>query len=532
MSFEDLLKKKLGPMRDLVSRKPRPDPPIYDPAQLYYRRAVGLEARARPEESWARIELGRADRPNKNLHLLDAKTAGVVLGLTSFTHASKLPLSPDELWQLVDHDLLFFSQDDPRADLTGRPGVLETGKRIARRASIWPTAAIENAVAVEPMPFMPRGDDLRGAEHVGYRFASLERGFEVLGSTITGTKKTGTLLRHLIPLLDGSCTLDQLATSSERKNMLELLDRLTVLEALDDKPLRHLFERPKRAQVTWLGHGAVLLQVGGASVIFDPLFFSKSDPEERGLSSPKFDPRALPEIDAVFITHGDNDHLNANTLAQLPANTPVYLPRMEQRPGLFQVDMRGVLRVLGFENVFELDARSGVSIGELTVSAWPFEGEDWGLPLAKATFLAETERHAIFLSADAYRMDDVYRELAGRKIDLAFMGVSGNAETFVMPEGFGYGNFYREWVPRVRHNEWVRHCSAPADAAHSLALFKPRFAFGYAAGGASYIRTEYSDTGDHQTLAKILREQNSETKPVDLPLGTPVALDDLAERTT
>ena len=46
MSFEDLLRKKLGPMRDLVSRTPRPDPPSYDPATLYFRRAVGLEARA------------------------------------------------------------------------------------------------------------------------------------------------------------------------------------------------------------------------------------------------------------------------------------------------------------------------------------------------------------------------------------------------------------------------------------------------------------------------------------------------------
>lgn len=534
MSFEDLLRKKLGPMRDLVTRTPRPDPPIYDPAKLWYRRAVGLEARARPEESWARIELGRADRPNKNLHVLDAKTATLVLGLTTFTPASELPLSPDELWSLVEKDVLFFAQFDPQANLTGRTGVLETGKRIARRASIWPTAAIENAIAVEPMPFMPRGDDLRGAEHVGYRFASLERGFETLGATITGTKKTGALLRGLLPDLDGSCTFDQLATSTERRNMLELLDRLTVLEALDDKPSRAIFEQPARPQVTWIGHGAVLLQAGGASVIFDPLFFSKSEPEERGMSSPKFDPRALPKVNAVFITHGDNDHLNTNTLAQLPLSTPIYLPRMPQRLGAYQVDMRGVLRVLGFEKVYELEVRSGIAIGDLTVSAWPFEGEDWGLPLAKATYLAETAQHSIFLSADSYLMDDVYAELAarGRTIDLAFMGVSGNAETFVMPEGFGYGNFYREWVPRVRHNEWVRHCSSPADAVHSLSILKPRFAFGYAAGGASYIRTEYSDTGDHQTLARLLHEQNSPTKPVSLTIGQPVALDDLAERIT
>lgn len=526
MSFEDLLRKKLGPMRDLVRREPRPDPPVYDPSTLFYRRAVGLEARARPEETWARIELGRVDRPAKTLQSLDAKLAGIVLGMTSWTHASALPLSPDELWSLVDRDLLFYARFDPRISLTGRSGVLTDGRRIARRASMWPTAAIETAVAIAPMSFMPRGDDLRGAEHVGYRFASLERGFEVFGATISGTKKTGAALRALIPLLDGSFTYEQLATSQERKNMLELLDRLTVLEAIDAPPSR--IPPASKAHVAWLGHGAVLLQAGGANVLFDPLFFSISEPEERGVSPAKFDPRSLPDIDAVFITHGDNDHLNANSLAQLPASTPIYIPPIGATPAAYQVDIRGMLRVLGFDNVYELDHRAGVVIRDLTVSAWPFAGEDWDLPLAKSTYLAESDDASVFLSADSAPMDDVYRELAarGRKVDLAFMGVSGSAETMVMPDGFGYGNFYREWIPRVRHNEWVRHCSTPEDAARSVEILGPRFAFGYAAGGASFIRTEYSDTGDHQTFAQLIKGA------VSLPLGSPVAIENLAEITS
>lgn len=526
MSFEDLLRKKLGPMRDLVRREPRPDPPVYDPGTLFYRRAVGLEARARPEETWARIELGRVDRPAKSLHRMDVELAGVVLGLTSWTHASALSISPAEAWSLVDKDLLFFSKDDPKVQLTGRSGVLSGSGKIARRVSMWPTAAIETGLSIAPMPFMPRGEDLKGAEHVGYRFASLERGFEVYGATVTGSQKTGATLRALLPLLDGSRALVDFDDGF--KNMLELLDRLMVLESVAGKPAPYAsFASPSRPQVTWLGHGAVLLQAGGANVLIDPLFFSMSDPEEHGVSPKKFDPRALPKIDAVFITHGDNDHLNTNSLAQLPASTPIYIPPIGDRPPAFQVDMRGMLRVLGFTDVYELDHRAGVAIKDLVVTAFPFVGEDWDLPLAKSTYLAECEGASVFFSADSARMDELYAELGARaqKIDLAFMGVSGSAETFVMPDGFGYGNFYREWVPRARHNEWVRHCSTPEDAAHSISIFRPRFAFGYAAGGASFIRTEYSDTGDHAQLASLL--QGSSTRAVALPLGQPIAIGEL-----
>jgi hypothetical protein len=112
----------------------------------------------------------------------------------------------------------------------------------------------------------------------------------------------------------------------------------------------------------------------------------------------------------------------------------------------------------------------------------------------------------------------------GPRIDLAFMGVSGSAETFVMPEGFGYGNFYREWIPRVRYNEWVKHCAGPVDAVRMLSVLNPRVAFGYAAGGASYIRTEYSDVGDHEQMAEVLATKRSatfDTRAISLPLGRP-----------
>lgn len=531
MSFDELLKKRLGPMRDLVRRPARAAAPEYDPADLYYRRAVGLELRVRPEETWAQLEVVREGKQQTSLGREAAET---ILGMTRFTHARDLPLAPKKLWRMAEDGLLFFSPRPVDRPLTGENRILQRGGRIARRSSAWPTVAVETAVQVAPMPFMPRGRDLAGAELVGVRFASLERGFEVLGTTITGTKALGAAIRGLLPLLDGRRTKKEiLALLPEPRlgdKLLSLFDSITVLESVTGPPAPAARFDSDAAQVTWIGHAGVLVQAGGTNLLVDPLFFSSSDPPERGCADPKLDPRALPRIDAILITHGDNDHLNPNSLAMLPPGTPIYIPRVGNAPAPYQVDLFGMLRVLGFTRVVEVDEWDAFRVGGLTVTACPFEGESWNLDLAKVTYLVESEEASLFFAADSNEMPDTYRRLAGRarRVDLAFMGVSGNAETYVMPPGFGYGNFYADWVPRTRYSEWVQHCAGPAEAAASLGILKPRFAFGYAAGGAGYIRTEYSDVGDHRALAERLFEAGAETRPVALPLAEPVRLDALA----
>jgi L-ascorbate metabolism protein UlaG (beta-lactamase superfamily) len=520
VGFEDLLRKRLGPMRELVRRPQRIETPTFDPSALWYRRAVGLELRIRPEETWAQLEV---IRDGQRFTTLPRALAEVVLGMTDWIHAERASIDPKKLWKLVEQELLFFSTTEPDVKLVGATGVLaRKGQRLARRASMWPTAAVETAIQVAPMPFMPRGRDLAGAELVGVRFASLERGHEVLGVTLTGSKALGLATRELLSLLDGSRTEEEILSEvSDRERARKLLEVFDLITALDDAPVARMSQA---SQVTWLGHAAVLVQTAGKNLLVDPLFFSSSDPPARGEDVP-FDPRTLPKIDAILITHGDNDHLNANSLAMLPPSTPIYLPRVGNEPAPYQVDLFGVARVLGFERIVELEAGDEVRIGSVMVTACPFAGESWGLDLAKLTYLVESDEASLFFAADSNEMPDVYRALAERQrpIDLAFMGISGNAETYVMPLGFGYGNFYADWVPRIRHREWVRHCAGPKEAQASLQIFKPRWAFGYAAGGASYIRTEYSDTGDHETLARLLGD--GETKPATLQIGVPVSLD-------
>ena len=542
MGFKDLLDRKLGPMRGLVGRPERAEDPAVDPAAQWYRRAAGLEFRFRPEESWSELDVLPPDHRRPPIRLPLARAAALA-GLSTWRAAAELAeagLPTKTLWGWAGEDLVNYCDRDPQVPLTGRAGALaeaEDARGIAVRRSAWPTAAVEDAVQVAPMPFMPRGRDLESSALVGLRVAALERGHEVLGATITGTARTGQLLRDLWPRLSGRYTRPELLAAFDKgrpredaAKLLELLDALTLLEARGSPPEPAArLAAPAESQVAWLGHAGVLVQGGGTNVLVDPLFFSASEPEAPWIWPHKPDPRALPPIHAVLVTHGDNDHLNPNTLLHLPRETPIYFPKSGAYPPPYQVDMQGILRVLGFTELRPMTVGARVRIGALEVEAHPFVGEDWGLPLAQLTYLVKAPGFTVFCASDAAQMDETYAALGARpdRVDLAFMGVSGAAEPMATPPELGYGNVYEDWVPPARRAQWRQHCAGPEEAAHAVALFEPRYAFGYAAGGGSFVPMAYCDRGDHDAFAARLA--GGPTKAVALPMGHPVTRAALAE---
>jgi hypothetical protein len=226
-------------------------------------------------------------------------------------------------------------------------------------------------------------------------------------------------------------------------------------------------------------------------------------------------------VDAVLITHGDNDHFNAQALAWIPPATPILIPRtVEKKP--YQVDLEGVLALLGFSNVRTMTWWETDPLGALQVTCTPFHGEDWGLTLPSCTWLLSGGGHTVYLSADSVFHEETCRRIAAsHTVDLAFLGVTGNAETHLMPPGFGYGDFYALWIPPGKRNQWVELCAGPAESARAAVLLKARHAFGYAAGGAAFMPVAYSDRGTHAELADHLAKGGHAGVPVDLPLARP-----------
>ena len=77
-------------------------------------------------------------------------------------------------------------------------------------------------------------------------------------------------------------------------------------------------------RATWLGHSTVLVEIGGARLLTDPVWGRRASPSQ--LAGPKrFQPvpvplKALPPIDAVLLSHDHYDHLCLPTVRALAKN--------------------------------------------------------------------------------------------------------------------------------------------------------------------------------------------------------------------
>jgi len=515
-------------MKDLLARTPKPPSKEYDPDTLYYRRVTGLEFRYHPENSSSKILVQPPGGDFESMPILDAFA---LAALGTWKQAEQLEqVASKKLWQWSQSGRVNFSRRLESACLT-YGSINDEAQGLRLRKGVWPNLALEDLVQISPIPFMPRRTDLEHSSVVGMRFAVRERGHEVMGLTITGSEKLGQKLQHLVTKLNARSTWQEIYESCDQmdQNLLKALREFGLLAESPDPESSSRLRETKDAQVTWLGHASVLIQMNDVNLLVDPLFFASSDPESPKHKDRPFDPHQLPNIDAVLITHADNDHFNPNSLALLPRTTRIIVPRLAEPPEPYQVDIRGLLKCLGFENIVEMAPWSEVVIEDVNIVACPFEGENWGLILPQITYLIHSPAGSVYCSADSHLMPETFEKLKKEypPVDIAFMGISGCAEPYAVDARFGYGNFYRDWIPSSQHNEWVQHCMGPKDVCEMLKIFEPNKVFGYAAGGADFIETSYSDVGSHQELVRCLGEQKTNTLPVNLQLGLPVLLTEL-----
>ncbi len=163
-------------------------------------------------------------------------------------------------------------------------------------------------------------------------------------------------------------------------------------------------------RITWLGHATVLIEVGGARLLTDPVLRRRVAHLQRHAPAPA----PLDPVDGVLISHVHHDHLDRPSL------------RTVARPEAAAVLPRGaarLLRGLAFGAVHEVAAGDAVRIADAEVRAVPawHAGQRW--PGTAALDALGYVTDGIWFAGDT-DFDEQMEELRGA-VDVALLPIWG-----------------------------------------------------------------------------------------------------------
>ncbi|RKG99318.1 hypothetical protein D7X74_39520 [Corallococcus sp. CA047B] len=155
-------------------------------------------------------------------------------------------------------------------------------------------------------------------------------------------------------------------------------------------------------RVTWLGHSTLLLEVDGARVLTDPVFGDRASPVSfagpRRFHAPPVPLDALPDLDAVLVSHDHYDHLCRSTIQALAKRRVPFITAL----GVGQhLEAFGVAPEL----ITELDWWEHHRVGPVGFTAAPsqhFSGRGLGdrNKTLWASWVLTTDKHRLFFSGD------------------------------------------------------------------------------------------------------------------------------------
>lgn len=196
------------------------------------------------------------------------------------------------------------------------------------------------------------------------------------------------------------------------------------------------------AEVRFLGHSTVLLELGGTRLLTDPILRRRVGPLVRAHALP--DGHVPGDVGAVLISHSHWDHLDIGSLRLLGTRTPILVPR----------GLGGRLRSRGFRSVTELLPGEETRVGDVGIRAVPAHHRGLPRPLAPPApaigFVLDAGVR-IYFPGDTALFTGM--ETLATDLDLALMPVWG-------------------WGPRARASEHLD----PLGAAQALGLLRPRLA--------------------------------------------------------
>ena len=193
---------------------------------------------------------------------------------------------------------------------------------------------------------------------------------------------------------------------------------------------------PDEVVVTFVGHATFLIQVGGTSVLTDPMYSRRASPVRfagpRRVRAPgvRFDD--LPTISLVLLSHNHYDHCDLRTLRRLeqrfhpPIVTPFGNGRLLQSAGIRQVE--------------EIDWWETASAAPLPITLTPAQHFSARGPFDRnralwGGFLIEAGGHRILFAGDT-GYGPHFREIAARlgPVDLALLPIGAYEPRWFMKD--------------------------------------------------------------------------------------------------
>jgi L-ascorbate metabolism protein UlaG (beta-lactamase superfamily) len=206
-------------------------------------------------------------------------------------------------------------------------------------------------------------------------------------------------------------------------------------------------------RLTWLGHATVLLELGGARFVTDPVLRARVAHLRR--EAPR--PGPVGRLDGVLISHGHHDHLDLRSLRRLDRSAPVLAPP----------DSGWALR-LGGHLVRTVTPGDEVELAGVRVRAVGAAHDGRRVPVGQATSAVGFVAAGVYFAGDTEPFPEM-AELAG-SLDVALIPVAG-------------------WGPKVGPGHMD-----PREAAEALAMLRPAMAVPIHWG--TYRRIGHRGTGD------------------------------------
>jgi L-ascorbate metabolism protein UlaG (beta-lactamase superfamily) len=177
-------------------------------------------------------------------------------------------------------------------------------------------------------------------------------------------------------------------------------------------------------RVTYIGHATLLIEIGGKKLLTDPNFDPKLGKFLSRVSAPGIALSALPNLDAIVLTHAHADHLSFKSLDALPSDIPLFAPPVIAR----------WLRKQGYRHAVPVSPGEATELDSVTIraAAATHKGNRYGVDRwrsASNMYLMETKKVSCFFAGDTALTTDTthlvqnHLQNHGRNLDVALLPI-------------------------------------------------------------------------------------------------------------